>query len=312
MTQLTISDPAADAFALDYASLAARVAGGGARRVGLLGCRSAGARATVERLLELGVQSVEVFETVAAASDVAATSLSAGAYWSRFADETSACAAAAVQWRAGLLDGLAKCELSTATVLREVLREQRGSWFAHLGLVLQEHDGSAFVLADAGLNRSPSVEQLALIVRRAATAARRLGCARPLVGLVAHTEHVDQSVPGSALLDELRRGHGEAFARDGVELVGPIALDVALDPDVASAKGTGLRRRCDVVIVPEIVVGNVLFKAYMLREDCLVAGAVFDGERRAMAVPSRAASVRERVASLAFALAITQNEEKVH
>jgi phosphotransacetylase len=252
--------------------------------VGVLGCRGDAARAVVEAIRELGVERVVVFEDDAGAGE------------------------AVDRWLAGELDLLLKLETSTATLMREVLRRSRGRWFAHVGLVMSEAMGRAFLVADAGLNRSPSVEDLGRIVDRAVVAAGRLGCSDPTVALIAHRETADPAVPGSLVLEEVRVRYGDDLRRRGVTLIGPMALDVALDDRAASTKDAALAAPCDIVIAPDIIVGNVIYKAFMLRDDCTVAGVALDGAGGAIAVPSRAASASERIASLAFASAVADRD----
>jgi phosphotransacetylase len=246
-----------------------------------LGCREPEAKRAVAELNALGAGPVEVYE-----------------------DGGEELVEAVRRWAAGSVDLLWKLELPTATVMREVLRAARESWFSHLGLVICEDGRPSFLVADAGLNRRPGLDELVAIAERSVSAARRLGVDEPLVGLVAHREQADASVPGSVLLSELRDQRGAEIEAMGARLVGPTALDVALDPDAAAAKGELGTRPCDVLLVPDIIVGNVLYKAFMLRRDCLVAGAAYDGAGRAVAVPSRAATVRERIAAAALATAL--------
>lgn len=261
------------------------------RALGVLGCHSEEAVQAVERLGELGVGSSEIFDPVVGPPRSPAEAAAAGVEG----------------WLDGSIDLLLKLETSTATIMREVLRRGTGSWFSHLGLVVEEREQRAFLVTDAGLNRAPSVDDLLRIGERAVAAAKRLGVERPTVGLIAHREDPDPAVPGSILLSELRQLHGERLEALGATLVGPTSLDIALDPAAAKAKGAGISRRCDVVIVPDIIVGNVIYKSFMLRSDCVVAGAVFDGEGKAIAVPSRVASTRERVASAALALELAND-----
>jgi predicted methyltransferase MtxX (methanogen marker protein 4) len=245
--------------------------------LGAVGAAGPGAREALDTLREMGVGECRPYG----------------------ADEEGI-AAAVAEWSAGESALLLKLEASTAPLMAAVLRSARGGWFAHLGLVIDETTDRTFVLADAGLNRAPGVGDLLKIARRATEAARRLGVARPRLGLIAHREKRDGAVSGSVRLADLRERFGAELESEGVELVGPTSLDIAIDPDAALAKGVD-GRPCDVLLAPDIIVGNVIYKSFMLRPDCVVAGAVFDGASGSLAVPSRAASTRERVAATAFA-----------
>jgi len=231
----------------------------------------------------------------------------------RYGADAAGIAAAVGDWSAGSPALLLKLEVATAPLMAAVLRAARGTWFAHLGLVVDESADRSFVLADAGLNRAPSPEDLLKIARRAVEASRRLGVAAPRLGLIAHREKRDEGVSGSVRMTELRERFGAELEAEGVELVGPTSLDIAIDPCAALTKGVE-GRACDAILAPDIIVGNVIYKSFMLRPDCVVAGAVFDGATGSLAVPSRAASTRERVAATAFAARLagdrTSNREE--
>jgi phosphate acetyltransferase len=149
----------------------------------------------------------------------------------------------------------------------------------------------------------PTADQLALIIDRAVGVARHLGRERPRVALLSYRETPDTGLPSSLLMLDVQEKFGWKFADQGVTLVGPTSLDIALDDESAIAKGSDAGGRCDVLIAPDIVVANVLYKAFMLRPDCVVAGVVVNGDGKAIAVPSRAASSRDRIASVALATA---------
>jgi predicted methyltransferase MtxX (methanogen marker protein 4) len=245
--------------------------------LGAVGAEGPGAAEAVAALEQLGVGEVRRYD--------------AGA---------DGIAAAVADWSAGESALLLKLEASTAPLMAAVLRAARGTWFAHLGLVVDESADRSFVLADAGLNRAPGTEDLLKIARRAVEASRRLGVANPRLGLIAHRESRDEGVSGSVRMTELRERFGAELEAEGVELVGPTSLDIAIDPRAALSKGVD-GRPCDAILTPDIIVGNVIYKSFMLRPDCVVAGAVFDGATASLAVPSRAATTLERVAATAFA-----------
>jgi phosphotransacetylase len=223
------------------------------------------------------------------------------------ADDAEACAAAVVSWQSGSTDILLKLDVSTKILMRAMLDARAGGWFTHVALILDEGRGTRFLLSDSGLNRQPSPADIVRIVERMGLVARALGNPQPRLALLSYREDPDPLFP---LFDQTLAQHADELAKLPVTLVGPTSFDIAVDATAASAKGLAGGSTCDGIVSPDIIAANALYKAHMLRPDCVVAGIVVDELGRALAVPSRAANLDARLASVALAATVTNHDQE--
>ena len=264
----------------------------------LVGCRSARAVEVAEAIAALPSATAEVFGLSGVTADDLPDGVRVATEGSEDADAAQAAVAA---WHAGAVDVLLKLDVSTKVLMKAMLDARAGGWFTHVALVLDEGRGSRFLLSDSGLNRRPKPADVVRIVERMTIVARALGTPRPRIGLLSYREDADPLFP---LFDEVLAQHADELARLPVTLVGPTSFDVAVADTAAAAKGLAGGGVCDGVISPDIIAANALYKAHMLRPDCVVAGIVVDEAGRALAVPSRAATLEARLASVALAATV--------
>jgi phosphotransacetylase len=144
------------------------------------------------------------------------------------------------------------------------------------------------------------------IIERVTIVARALGSPDPRLALLSYREDADPLFP---LFDTMLDQHADDLAKLPVTLVGPTSFDIAVDATAAAAKGLAGGGVCDGVISPDIIAANALYKAHMLRPDCVVAGIVVDEAGRALAVPSRAATLDARLASVALAATVSGQDQ---
>jgi phosphotransacetylase len=223
------------------------------------------------------------------------------------ADDAEASAAAVAAWQGGSADILLKLDVSTKILMRAMLGARAGGWFTHVALILDEGRGTRFLLSDSGLNRQPGPADVVRIVERMTIVARALGNPQPRLALLSYREDPDPSFP---LFHQTLTEHADELAKLPVTLVGPTSFDIAVDAAAASAKGLAGGSVCDGIVSPDIVAANALYKAHMLRPDCVVAGIVVDELGRTLAVPSRAATLDARLASVALAVTVANYKQE--
>jgi phosphotransacetylase len=271
-------------------------------RIGLVGCKSGRAVELVDAIVSLPMATVEVFGV----SDVVRADLpDAARVASWAADDAEASATAVAAWQSGSVDVLLKLDVSTKILMRAMLEARAGGWFTHVALILDEGRGSRFLLSDSGLNRQPRPADIVRIVERMTMVARALGNPDPRLALLSYREDPDPLFP---LFDRTLEECADELARLPVTLVGPTSFDIAVDATAAAAKGLAGGTVCDGIVSPDIIAANALYKAHMLRPDCVVAGIVVDELGRTLAVPSRAATLDARLASVALAVTVTNHE----
>jgi phosphotransacetylase len=272
--------------------------------VGLVGCKSARAVEVVDAVASLPLATVQIFGLAAAVRRELPASVDVTA---DSEDDRDAARAAVSAWQAGTVDFLLKLDVSTKVLMQAVLASRAGGWFTHVALILDEGRGSRFLLSDSGLNRQPAAADIVRIVGRVAIVARALGTTEPRIGLLSYREDPDPLFP---LFDEVLANHADELADLPVTVVGPTSFDVAVAESAAAAKGLAGGGVCDGVVTPDIIAANALYKAHMLRPDCVVAGIVVDESGRALAVPSRAANLEARLASVALAATVSSHSNQ--
>lgn len=164
------------------------------------------------------------------------------------------------------------------------------------------HYPKPLLLADCVVNISPGLVEKRDITQNAIELAHSLGIANPYVGILSAVETVNPAIPGTieaaALSKMAQRGQ-----ITGAIVEGPLAFDIAISLEAARIKGLQslLPERPDILIVPNLEAGNILYKqlVYLAKAEC--AGIVL-GTTVPIILTSRADSELCRVASCALAV----------
>jgi len=162
------------------------------------------------------------------------------------------------------------------------------------------------LISDAVVNIHPDLATKCDIVQNAIDLAHRIGIPTPRVAIVSAVETVNPAIQSTldaaALCKMAERGQ-----ITGGTLDGPLALDNAIDPNAANIKGihSDVAGRADILIVPDIEAGNMLVKQLIFLDAADAAGVVL-GARVPIILTSRADNVRNRLASVALGVLLTQ------
>ncbi|MFE7060945.1 phosphate butyryltransferase [Sutcliffiella sp. NPDC057660] len=203
-------------------------------------------------------------------------------------------------------DVLMKGNVPTATILKEVLNKEyglrTGSVLSHVAAFeVPGYDRLIFV-TDAAMNIEPTLEQKVQIVQNSVSVARALGIDMPKVAPLAAVEVVNpamQATMDAALLTQMNhRGQIKDCIIDG-----PLALDNAVSALAAEHKGikSEVAGQADILFVPTIEVGNVLYKSLIYFANAKV-GAIISGAIAPIVLTSRADSAESKLNSLALAV----------
>ncbi|PEK23993.1 phosphate butyryltransferase [Bacillus wiedmannii] len=239
-------------------------------------------------LQEHGLQTSEHIEVIAAASSAEAAELSVKAV------------------RNGEADVLMKGNIPTANILKAVLNKEwglrKGSALSHVAAFeVPNYDRLIFV-TDAAMNIAPDVTQKAAIIQNTVEVAQAIGIDLPKVAPIAAVEVVNpamQATIDAAMLTQMnRRGQINNCVVDG-----PLALDNAVSQIAAEHKGivSDVAGKADILLVPTIEAGNVLYKSLVYFADAKV-GAMIAGAKAPIVLTSRADSAETKVYSLALAV----------
>lgn len=157
------------------------------------------------------------------------------------------------------------------------------------------------LISDAAVNIAPNLPTKRDIVQNAIDVAHVLGIAEPRVALLSAVETVNPDIPSTldaaALCKMADRGQ-----ITGAVLDGPLAFDNAVSEEAARVKGirSPVCGQADILVVPNLEAGNMLYKQLVYLSGALAAGVVA-GARVPLVLTSRADSPRSRIASTAIA-----------
>ncbi|RWQ71674.1 phosphate butyryltransferase [Bacillus cereus] len=240
-------------------------------------------------LEEHGLQTSEHVEVIAAMSNAEAAELSVKAV------------------RNGEADVLMKGNIPTANILKAVLNKEwglrKGSVLSHVAAFEVPNYNRLIFVTDAAMNIAPDVTQKAAIIQNTVEVAQAIGIDLPKVAPIAAVEVVNpamQATIDAAMLTQMnRRGQIKDCIVDG-----PLALDNAVSQIAAEHKGivSDVAGKADILLVPTIEAGNVLYKSLVYFADAKV-GAMIAGAKAPIVLTSRADSAETKVYSLALAVA---------
>ncbi|MFP4382725.1 MAG: phosphate acyltransferase [Spirochaetia bacterium] len=223
-------------------------------------------------------------------------------------DDEDACRIAGNELAAGNADLLMKGLIQTSSFTRILLNKERGftkhgSLLSHLSLFSLPAYHKPLFLTDAAINIAPGEEEKARILGNALEGLKKLGINQPKAALIAPVEKVSEKIPSTVHAACLKK----RFAgRDDVLVDGPFGLDAALSRDAAAVKGISgpVCGDPDLLLMPGLDAGNVLYKAFSLIGDADPAGVVLGASVPAV-LTSRSDSVESKLLSLALALRLS-------
>ncbi len=204
--------------------------------------------------------------------------------------------------REGAADFLLKGSVETRDLLRPVLDKQTGlndeGFVTHLGLMQIAGYPKLLAMSDSAVVPYPTLQDKARIVTTCTRALERLGIDRPVVAALASVEVVNPKLPECVEARALQEMAGRGELGDCV-VVGPISYDLATSRHAAAIKGydNPYAGDVDMLLVPQMVTGNVMSKIWNADERNILAGALV-GARVPIALTSRSAGTAEKLHSL--------------
>ncbi len=220
-------------------------------------------------------------------------------------DEEDAAMKGAAHAGAGRVDALLKGHVHTDVFMRAALDKRFGlrteRRLSHVFHMTAPGLDEPLFITDGALNTHPDMKTGKAILSNAVELAHALGNARPHVALLSATEEPSDAIPSSVAAAELA-----AWAKEnvpGAVVDGPLAFDIAVSAEAAKIKGIAapVAGRADILVVPDIVSGNALFKMMVHFMDACAAGIVL-GAKVPILLTSRSDPPSARLASSALAV----------
>ncbi len=213
---------------------------------------------------------------------------------------------AAVAAGAGEVAALMKGSLHTDQLLHAVMQKDAklltGRTISHCAMMSVPTYARRFIITDVALNIAPDTDQKRDICQNAIGFARALGIDVPKVAVLAAVEMVktkmQATLDGAILAKMAERGQIVGGIVDG-----PLDLDAAVDAEAARIKhiSSPIAGLADVLIVPNIEAGNMVYKNLAFMADAQIAGLVV-GARVPVILTSRADTAAARRFSAAAAV----------
>jgi len=222
------------------------------------------------------------------------------------ADEMKAATKAVELINKGEGDVLMKGLVSSDKYMRAILNKETGlmppkAILTHVTVVQVPTYHKLLIVGDVAIIPAPDLAQKIAITEYIIKVAHSLGIDNPKVALLAATEQMSASMPAcvdAAIISKMAdRGQIK-----GATIDGPLALDVAIDPESAQIKKVsgGVAGDADCILFPNIESGNVFFKTCTkLAKGEL--GAMVMGAKVPCVLTSRGDSVQSKMYSIALA-----------
>lgn len=177
-----------------------------------------------------------------------------------------------------------------------------GRILSHVGMLEIPETKRIFLMSDGALNILPNFTRKIHIVVNALEAAGKTGFGRIKVAMLAAVEKIKLPAMPATLDAFLMKKYAETGYFGECEIDGPFALDNALEPESARAKGLSgkVAGIANVLIVPNIETGNVIWKSSTCLQGEDAAGVVLGGSCP-IVLPSRSDDYKTKLLSIKFA-----------
>ncbi len=176
-------------------------------------------------------------------------------------------------------DILMKGKVGTSTLLRCVLNKEwglrTGNLLSHFALFEVETYHKVIAVTDVAMNIAPNLKDKIAIVNNSVTCLNNLGYIMPKVAVLGAVEMVNENMEATldaALLSKMNQ-------RDQIKnciIDGPLAFDNAISLESAKHKGikSEVAGDTDLLLMPDIEVGNVLYKSLVFFAKAKVASII--------------------------------------
>lgn len=210
------------------------------------------------------------------------------------------------------VQALMKGQIHTDSLMRAVVARDAGlrtdRRISHVFHMTAPGSDKALMITDGAVNVAPDERTMMDIVKNSVDLARTLGYATPKVAMLSGSESVMDTMPSTKLSRQIveRAMSGEI---ENAHIDGPFALDNAVSPGAAKLKGidSPVAGQADVLAVPNIEMGNGLFKSLVYFRAALAAGIVV-GAKVPVVLTSRADPPEARLAAAAIAQIFASNK----
>lgn len=207
-------------------------------------------------------------------------------------------------------DILMKGMVGTSTLLKCVLNKEwglrTGNLLSHFALFEVDTYHKVIAVTDVAMNIAPNLKDKIAIVNNSVSCLNRLGYNLPKVAVLGAVEMVNENMEATldaALLSKMNQ-------RDQIKnciIDGPLAFDNAVSIESAQHKGikSEVAGDTDLLLMPDIEVGNVLYKSLVFFAKAKVASIIL-GAKVPIVLTSRSDSEQAKFDSILLAAAASR------
>ena len=210
----------------------------------------------------------------------------------------------------GQAEILMKGKVGTASLLRCVLNKEwglrTGKLLSHIALFEVNTYHKLLAVTDVAMNIAPNLHDKIAIVNNSVACLNKLGLKLPKVAVLGAVEMVNENMESTldaALLSKMNQ-------RDQIKnciIDGPLAFDNAVSLESAILKGikSEVAGDTDLLLMPDIEVGNVLYKTLVFFAKAKVASMIL-GASAPIVLTSRSDSEQAKYDSILLASAVSR------
>lgn len=207
-------------------------------------------------------------------------------------------------------DILMKGKVGTSTLLKSVLNKEwglrTGNLLSHFALFEVETYPKVIAVTDVAMNIAPDLQDKISIINNSVACLLKLGYKMPKVAILGAVEMVNENMKATldaALLSKMNQ-------RDQIKnciIDGPLSFDNAVSYESARHKGirSEVAGDTDILLMPDIEVGNVLYKSLVFFAKAKVASMIL-GASAPIVLTSRSDSEQAKYDSILLSAAASK------
>ena len=204
--------------------------------------------------------------------------------------------------REGKADFIMKGKINTADLLKAVVNKEKGLRTGSVMSVVALHEVPGYhkllCITDGGMMMYPNLDEKRQILENAVSTFNNMGYENPKVAVLAAVEVVNPKMPETIDADALKQMNLRGEIKN-CTIEGPISYDLTMSKESAQIKGfkSDVCGEADILLVPNITVGNILSKAIVYTAGAKMAGFIV-GAKVPIVLTSRGATTEEKYLSL--------------
>lgn len=207
-----------------------------------------------------------------------------------------------------LMKGLVDTSIILKSVLNKEIGLRSGNVLSHVAVFEIQGYNKLLFITDSAMNIAPNLNTKKQIIENACSVAKALDIQKPKVSLICAKEKVDINMKDTVEAHELEEMYFRGEIK-GCIVGGPFALDNAISEEAAKHKGINhpVAGKADILVVPNIEAGNILYKSISYFSKCKNAGLIV-GAKAPIILTSRADSDNTKLNSIALGVLLSSRK----